>query len=127
MKKPLVSYRLMNILVIIAGFIGISLLFLPDGELLTLFLTLAVLGSLLGGGNTYTETDRQLLKQSYKLAFEWLLLVILVAYTVIESSIWFGALKSTATFLNDYWPVLVFSFMCILMGIAGFQRQKQGM
>ena len=121
--KPIVSYHFMLILAIIVGIVGIALLFLPDFELLALMLTLAVLGGLIGGTNGYEEKDRQRLKDGYKSAFEWLLLVLLAAFALIEGSRWFGVIEGTVIFLNEHWPVLILSVMCILIGISGFQRK----
>lgn len=122
-RSPIVNYRAMLILAIIVGVIGIVLLFLPDFELLTLMLTLAVLGGLTGGINGYEEKDRQRLMQGFKSAFEWLLLVLLAAFALIEGSRWFGVIEGTDDFLNEHWPVLILSVMCILIGISGFQHK----
>lgn len=113
----------MLILAIIIGIIGVALLFLPDFELLALMLTLAVLGGLIGGTNDYEELDRQRLTHGYKSAFEWLLLVLLAAFALIEFSRWFGVIEGTVVFLNEHWPSLIISVMCILIGISGFQRK----
>jgi hypothetical protein len=121
-KKSVVNYHFMIIFTIIVGVIGVALQFLRDFELLSFMLPLAALGSLIGGSNGYEERDRQQIRRSYKTAFEWLLLVILAAYAFIACSRWFGALEKTAIFLNGHWPGLIISVMCILMGIAGFQK-----
>jgi len=122
-RRPIVNYRFMLILAIIIGIIGVALLFLPDFELLALMLTLAVLGGLIGGTNDYEELDRQRLTHGYKSAFEWLLLVLLAAFALIEFSRWFGVIEGTVVFLNEHWPSLIISVMCILIGISGFQRK----
>ena len=121
-KKPVVNYHFMLIFTIIVGVIGIALLFLRDFEIMSFMLTLTALGGLIGGSNGYEERDRQQLRRSYKNAFEWLLMVVLGAYAFIECSKWLGALENAAIFLNGHWPVLIFSVMCILMGMAGLKR-----
>jgi len=123
-KKPVVNYQFMLILVIITGIIGIVLLFLPDFDLLALMLTLAVLGGLIGGTDGYEEPDRERLTHGYKSAFEWMLLVLLLAFALIEGARWFSVIEGTAVFLNEHWPSLIISVMCILMGISGFQRTR---
>ena len=113
----------MLILAIVVGVISVALLFLPDFDLLAFMLTVAVLGGLIGGTNGYEEPDRQRLIHAYKFAFEWLLLVLLTAYALIACSKWFGVFAGTVDFLNEHWPGLIISMMCILLGISGFQRK----
>ena len=122
-RKPIVNYHSMLILAIIVGIIAVVLLFLPDFDILAFMLTVAVLGGLIGGTNGYEELDRQRLMHGYKSAFEWLLLVLLAAYALIECSRWFGVFERTVVFLNEHWPGLIISVMCILLGISGFQRK----
>jgi hypothetical protein len=122
-RRPIVNYRFMLILAIIVGIVGVALLLLPDFELIVLILTLAVLGGLIGGTHGYEELDRQRLTHGYKSAFEWLLLVLLAAFGLIELSRWFGVIKGTVVFMNEHWPGLIISVMCILIGISGFQRK----
>jgi hypothetical protein len=97
---------------------------LPDFELLSFMLTVAVLGSLASGSNSYEERDRQQLRQSYQKSFDGLLLVVMAAYALIEFSRWFVFIEAAATFLNDHWPGLILSVMCIAMGIAGLQKAR---
>lgn len=122
---PRVNYRTMIILALIAGGVGIALQFMPDGEILAFMVSLAALGGLIGGSNAYNERDRQQLRQSYKTAYEWLLLAIMTAYAFIVFSSWSSILAGVAIFLNSHWPSLVISMMCLLMGLAGFQRTRR--
>ena len=117
-----VNYRTMIVLALIAGGFGIAVQFMPDGEILSFMVSLAALGGLLGGSDAYNEQERQQLRQSYKTAYEWLLLVIMTAYAFILFSRWLSILEGVAIFLNSHWPSLVISMMCFLMGVAGFQR-----
>jgi hypothetical protein len=123
-SKTRVSYRLMVILALVVGIIGIAFLFVPDFELLSFMLTLAVLGGLISGSNGYEERERLQLGQSYQKAFEGLLLMIMVAYALIKFSQLVIFLEAAATFLNNHWPVLILSMMCITMGIAGLQKGR---
>ena len=116
-----VSYRTMIVLAVIAGGLGIALQLMPDGGILAFMLSLGALGGLISGSNTYNERDRQLLRQSYKTAYEWLLLAIMAAYAFILFSGWLNTIEAAAAFLNHHWPGLVISTMCLFMGIAGFQ------
>jgi hypothetical protein len=122
-RMPTVTYHFMIIFTIVAGSIGIALLFLPDFDLLSIVLSCAALGGLIGGKASYEERDRQRLQQSYKGAFEWLLLVLLAAFALIASSEWLGFGEGTVLFINGHWPSLIVSIMCVLLGIAGFQKE----
>jgi hypothetical protein len=126
-NKFKVSYRSMNILAIIVGGLGIILQFMPDWEFFSFFLGVPVLGGLISGSSGYKEQDRRQLRQSYKTAYEGLLLVIMVAYAFIEFSKWFAPAHGAFNFLNAHWCGLMFAVMCALMGIAGIQgRNSEG-
>ena len=120
-----VDYRLMCILAMIVGGGGITLQFFPGWEFFSFFLSVAVLGGLIGGSSGYDEQDRRLLQQSYKTAFEWLLLVVMAAYAFNELSKGLAVIGGAANFLNSHWPGLVISVMCALMGIAGVQKKSK--
>jgi hypothetical protein len=117
-----VSYRTGVILALIAGASGIALQLLPDGEILSFMVSSAALGGLIGGAKAYNERERQQLSQSYKIAYEWLLLVIMSAYAWIVLARWLNIMAGAASFINGHWPGLVISVMCLLMGMAGLQR-----
>jgi hypothetical protein len=124
-SRSRVSYRFMVLLTLVVGIIGIVCLFIvPDFELLSFMMTVAVLGSLAAGNNDYEEWERQQLRQSYQKAFEGLLLVVMVAYALIKFSQLVVFTEAAATFLNNHWPVLILSVMCIAMGIAGLQKAR---
>jgi hypothetical protein len=125
-KRPFINYRFMIVFTIIVGVIGIVLLLIPDFELLTFMLTVSALGSLIGGSAGYEERDRQQLEKSYKTVFEWLFLMTLVAYAFLVLARTFVPLAGAVVFMNNHWPGLIISMMCILMGIAGFRRRIPG-
>jgi hypothetical protein len=119
----LVNYRFWIIYALIVGVIGIALQFIPDFELLSLMLTISALGALVGGSNGYEERDRQQLEKSYKMVFEGLLFIALAASAFQAFSKLFAILEGPVAFLNNHWPGLIISILCILMGIAGFQKR----
>ena len=123
-NKFKVSYRSMSILAIIVGGLGILFQFMPDLEFFSFFLSVPVLGGLISGSSGYEEQDRQQLRQSYKIAYEGLLLVIMFAYAFIEFSKWLAPANGAFNFLNAHWCGLMFAVMCALMGIAGIQRKS---
>ena len=117
-----VTYRTMIILAVIAGAFSVAVLFMPDGEVLSFMLSMAVLGGLVGGSKAYNEQERRQLSQSYQITFEWLLFGMMAAYVTILVSRWLNVIEGVALFLNSHWPVLILSLMCLFMGMAGFQR-----
>ena len=117
-----VNYRTMLVLALIAGAFGIAVQFMPDGEILAFMVSSAALGGLIGGAHAYNERERQQLSQSYKTAYEWLLLAIMIAYALIVISRWLNLMAGVAIFINSHWPGLAIAMMCLLMGMAGFQR-----
>jgi hypothetical protein len=119
----LVNYRFWIIYALIVGVIGIALQFIPDFELLSLMLTISALGALVGGSNGYEERDRQQLEKSYKMVFEGLLFIALAASAFQAFSKLFTILEGPVAFLNNHWPGLIISILCILLGIAGFQKR----
>jgi hypothetical protein len=117
-----VSYHTMIILAVITGVFSIALLLMPDGELLSFMLSMAGLGGLIGGNHDYNERERQQLSQSYRTAFEWLLIAMMFAFAMIVTSRWLNVITGVASFLNSHWPVLIISLMCLFMGMAGLPR-----
>jgi hypothetical protein len=118
------NYRLMIILALIVGVLGIAAQFMPGWEGPSFLLSIVVLGGLIGGNNDYEELDRQRLGRSFKTAYEWMLLIIMSAYAFILLS---GSLhmEGPVIFLNSHWPGLIISMMCILLGIAGFDKRQK--
>ncbi len=121
--RRLGSYRFMLTLTLIVGIIGIILqLVLPDFGILVFMLSISSLGGLIGGSSGYEERDRRHLEQSYKIAFEGLLLVVMGFYAVILLTGWLS--EGAANFLNDRWPGLLLCAMCIVMALAGFRKKS---
>ena len=117
------SYRSMSTLALAVGIVTVALQFLPDLELLSFMLAAVALGSLVGGEGAYDEADRLRLARSYKFALEWLFMAAMAAYALIEFSKWLGIMQGAAAFLNDRWPALILSMICLLMGLAGSRKQ----
>ncbi|HEY5902622.1 MAG TPA: hypothetical protein VIU39_08715, partial [Anaerolineales bacterium] len=62
----------------------------------------------------------------YKFALEGLLLVVMAAYALIEFSKWLGIMHGAAAFLSGHWPGLIFSALCLFMGLAGVRKYAAG-
>ncbi len=122
-RKPRVTYHFTIVFTIVVGIASILILFLPGFDILSIGLSCATLGGLIGGNSSYKEHNRQLLLQSYRPAFEWLLLVLLAAFAFIAGSEWFGFGDETVIFINAHWPSMVVSTMCIVLGLAGLQME----
>jgi hypothetical protein len=125
-KRIKINYRFMIVFTLIVGVIGIALQFIPDFELISLMLTISALGGLVGGINGYEEGDRQQLEKSYKTVFEGLLFIALAASAFQAFSRLFIILEGVVVILNNHWPGLIISILCVLMGIAGFQKRIHG-
>ena len=76
-------------------------------------------------GRKFDEREEQLLFQAYSTTFQWSLLALMILYSFSEFSKWLGVLPSLTLFLNAHWIGLIFSGMCLLLGIAGFQSFKE--
>ncbi|MBX3063493.1 MAG: hypothetical protein U0528_07755 [Anaerolineae bacterium] len=122
---PRIGYRAMSTLAVIVGIVGITLQFLPDWQFFSIFLSVVVLGSLIGSSKEFDAGDRQQLGRSYKFTLEWLMMSVFAAYAVIELSHWVAFFGGAAAFLNEHWSGLVLSLMCLLIGIAGLQRAPE--
>lgn len=124
-NKQVDSHGRLMTLTLMTGIVGTALQFIPDFELLSFMLTVVVLGSLIGADKKYEEPGRQRLGQSYRLAFEWLFLILLMAYALIVFSTLFAGMEGVVTFLNGHWTGLLLSVMCFLLGVAGLQKQER--
>ena len=125
-KGGRVNYRTMIILASIVGALGVAVLLIPDGEILSFMLSAAALGGLIGGSKEYSERDRRQLEHSYKTVFEWLLLTVMASYAFIVIAPRLNITEDVAIFVNNHWPGLIISAMCFLMGMAGFQKSQDG-
>lgn len=123
-KEFKVTYRFMAVLVIVVGFLGIISQFIPGFEDFSIFLLLAVLGGWIGGSKDYEALEQRQLERSYKAGVEGLLLIFLVAYALIVLARGLPLLAGAAAFLNHHWPILMLSFLCVLLGLAGTRRAR---
>ncbi len=117
-------YRSMCQLALAVGLCSIAFQFLPGWEFFSFFLSVAVIGGLVGGSPGYTEQERMQLQVSFKPAFEGLLLVVMSAYAFIELMRWASLGESAVSFLNSHWPSLLLSIMCAFLGMAGLSQRS---
>jgi len=117
------NFHFMAVLAVVAGAAAIALQLVRGFELLSFVLSVAVLGGLMSGSPSDDDQARRRRAGSYKAAFEWLFLIVLAAYALIELSRWLPVAAVT-TSLNAHWPGVLLAIMCLVMGIAGLRREK---
>jgi hypothetical protein len=118
------DYHFMAVLAVVVGTLAIALQLVPGFELILFVLSVAALGGLMSGSTSYDDQSRLRLANSYKAAFESLLLIILAAYAVIEISRALGIEGVTAP-LNAHWPGFLLAIMCLVMGLAGLRAREK--
>jgi hypothetical protein len=118
------DYQFMAVLAVVVGAAATGLQWVPGFELIAFVLSIAALGGLMGGSSSYDEQSRQRLANSYKAAFESLLLIIMVAYALIEVSSWLG-IQGVSAALSARWPGLLLAIMCLVMGLAGLRAGRR--
>jgi hypothetical protein len=118
------DFHFMAVLAVVVGAVAIALQWVPGFELLSFVLSVAVLGGLMSGRPTDDDKARRRLAGSYKAAFEWLFLIVLAAYALIELSRWLPIAGVTSS-LNAHWPGVLLAIMCLVMGIAALRRERQ--
>jgi len=116
------DYHFMAVLAVFVGAVTVALQLIPGFELISFVLSVAALGGLMSASPSYDDQARQRLNSSYKPAFEWLLLIVMAAYALIELSRWLPIVGVT-TSLNAHWPGLLLATMCLVMGLAGLKRE----
>jgi hypothetical protein len=114
-------------LAIFAGVFGLILQFFPMGgppsgwDFFFIFGPFQVLTGIIIIKKDLDEREQQLLFQSFSLAFLWtffLLFFVMCFYVLTE---YLNFLQGITIFMSGHWLGLTISFMCILLGLAGFR------
>jgi hypothetical protein len=105
-----------------AGISGFVYQFMADGTLLTFMVSTAALGGLVGASKSFDERDRQLLWQSYAKAFEYLFLVLFLAYSLTTLAGFLHLGGEAIGFVNGHWISMLVSAMCIILGSVGLRN-----
>ena len=120
---PRFGYQAFVILAVVVGVFGIVSQFFPGWDFMPFIMSFAVITALIAGSKAYEDQERQKLERSYKIAIEWLLMTLFAAFVFIESSRWLP-IEGAVVFLNGHWPGFLIAIICLLMGIAGFQKSS---
>lgn len=123
-KRKTFDSHEMSLMAIIVGVVSIGILFIPGFELLAYMLTVVAIAGLLGGGRNIPNQNQFLQADRFKKAFEALLLIIMAVYGFIVISNGFGVLTGAVLFINNHWPALMLSMMCIVLGLAGVKKSE---
>jgi hypothetical protein len=118
------DYHFMAVLAVVVGAAATALQLVPGFELIAFVLSIAALGGLMGGSSSYDEQSRERLANTYKAAFESLLLIIMAAYALIEVSSWLG-IQGVSAALSARWPGLLLAIMCLVMGLATLRARRK--
>ena len=116
------DYHFMAVLAVVVGAVTVALQLIPGFELISFVLSVAALGGLMSATPSMDDQACQPLNSSYKTALEWLLLIVMAAYALIELSRWLPIVGVT-TSLNAHWPGLLIATMCLVMGLAALKRE----
>jgi hypothetical protein len=121
-KRLTCGSREMTTMAIVVGVVRIGILFILGFKILAYMLTVTAIAGLIGGGKGSLEQPRLLQADCFKRAFEALFLIIMAAYGFIVISNGFVELIGAADFINNHWPALMLSAMCITLGLARMQK-----
>lgn len=125
-KKVFVyNYRTMIIVALISGFMSVGFQLFEGFELLGFMLAVVGIGALIGSSKITTASEPRLSEKSYKTAFEWLLLIMMLAMVFLMISNGFRVFPSVNDFLSTHWPGLMLSVMCIVLGMSGLKQSNQ--
>lgn len=118
------NYHYMIVLAIIVGILSLVLQFFPGYEILAFVLVVVAMGGLLSGSHQFAGKDRNYTRRYFKIAFDWLIVTLLVAYASIVLSQWLTAMQGVIDFLNAHWAGLILSMMCIVLGVCGLLKEN---
>jgi hypothetical protein len=112
----------MMLITLLAGLLGFLFQLIPDGTMLTFLVGVGAIGGLSGSTKTFDERENQLLWKSYSTAFEYLFVIVYLAFTLVVFSNWLHVATGMVAFINEHWIGLVASTMCTLLGIVGLRN-----
>jgi len=124
-KKIVYTYQMTIVFALMCGVFSIVTQFFEGFEAIGLVLATSGMASLIGGGKGKAETAPHLVEKSYKISFEWLLLIVMFAFAFIMTSNIFHVFIGANNFINAHWPGLVLSVMCIVLAISGLRKSNQ--
>ena len=117
--------RSLMILVLWAGVVGLAFQLNESVKDLSIFTGLVTFFSLIISSRKFDEREQQLLSRTYSITFQWLAVLLLVAYVFLQASAWGGFASGVVLFLNTHWIGLFVSTICLLLGIAGIRLFRE--
>jgi hypothetical protein len=112
---------------ILAGVFGLIIQCIPTGEspsswdFLVILEGIGALTGIVGIQKIIDEREQQLLSQSFSLAFQWTFILLFVVNGIYIFSGFLGFLQGISSFLSIHWLGFTISWMCILLGLAGWR------
>jgi|WetSurMetagenome_2_1015567.scaffolds.fasta_scaffold904225_2 hypothetical protein len=120
-----ITARGLLIVTLAAGILGLIVLLMPDGMMLTFLVSVSAITGLSTSHKSFDEREKQLLWQSYAASFEALFIAVYFAYAFVMLSNWLQLAVGVTAFVNNHWPGLVASGMCILLGVNGLRNFRK--
>lgn len=110
------------IIVLWAGLIGIAVQFNDSVKNLAIWLgVLNVFCLAITSREYFDEREQQLLHQSFSSAFQWLGILLLVTFWILQASESLGIAENVALFINSHWIGLTVSLMATMLGLIGLR------
>ena len=113
------------VLVLWAGIVGLAFQLNESIKDLAIFTGLVTFFSLVISSRKFDEREQQLLSQAYSITFQWLAVILLVAYIFLQVSDRTNIAGGIALFLNTHWIGITVSIICMLLGGAGIMLFKE--
>lgn len=116
----------MMIFVLWAGLFGIAVQFNESVKDLAVWMGLVEFFCLtVTSRKYYDEREQQLLYQGFSLAFQWLAIVLLVAFGFLQVSERLNIASNIASFINSHWIGLTVSVMALFLGFNGLRLFRE--
>lgn len=119
------TYKMMIVFSLFSGVMSFAIQFLEGFELLGFLLAVTGMGGLFGGERGKEASGPRLMEKSFKLAFEWLIMILMLAFTFLVFSNIFHIFVGANDFINAHWPGLMLSVVCIVLASSGLRKLNQ--
>ena len=113
------------VMVLWAGIVGIAFQFNESVKDLAIFTGMVTFFSLGITSRKFDEREQQLLSQAYSITFQWLAVILLVAYVFLQISARTSFASGFALFVNTHWMGIIVSVICAILGGAGIVLFKE--
>lgn len=125
MSKEKNLSKSMMIIVLWTGLLGIAVQFNDSVKNLAIWLgVLNVFCLAITSQRYFDEREQQLLHQSFSSAFQWLAVLLLVTFGILQASESLGIIENVALFINSHWIGLAVSLMAAMLGMIGLRALR---